>query len=157
MSETPEPRYARRLSDKVLIGFHHACDQGDIEVAGHLLDVLEFMIHRTPHLPDARSVGPRTAWSRLTRGCGCCGIQRCRGTEQGGCGSRPSGIRGCPAPCVILRRAVSIGAALLSFRSVIKPPSLRKAKNPIQITPAAVSPAGNLLSVGKRVSHGRAR
>jgi hypothetical protein len=54
MSETPGPRYARRLSDKVLLAFHHACDQGDIEVAGHLLDVLEFMIHRAPNLPDGR-------------------------------------------------------------------------------------------------------
>jgi hypothetical protein len=47
----PAPRYTRRLSDKILIAFHHACDQADIEVAGHLLDLLEFMIMRTPSLP----------------------------------------------------------------------------------------------------------
>jgi hypothetical protein len=29
-------------------------DQGDTEVAAHLLDVLEFMINRAPHLPDGR-------------------------------------------------------------------------------------------------------
>jgi hypothetical protein len=47
-------RYTRRLSDKILIAFHHACDQGDNEVAAQLLDVLEFMINRAPHLPDGR-------------------------------------------------------------------------------------------------------
>jgi hypothetical protein len=50
----PEPRYARRLSDKILIAFHQACDQGDIEVAGSLLSVLEFMISRAPNLPTGR-------------------------------------------------------------------------------------------------------
>jgi len=39
----PPARYTRRLSDHVLIAFHHACDQGDIEVARCRLDVLEFM------------------------------------------------------------------------------------------------------------------
>ena len=48
------PRYSRRLSDKVLIAFHHACDQGDFEVADQLLQVLEMMLtvaarnHRRP-------------------------------------------------------------------------------------------------------------
>jgi hypothetical protein len=49
-----EPRYTRRLSDKVLIAFHHACDQHEIEVAAQLLDVLEFMTNRTPDLPAGR-------------------------------------------------------------------------------------------------------
>ena len=35
------PRYSRRLSDKILIAFHHACDQGDFEVAEQLLHILE--------------------------------------------------------------------------------------------------------------------
>jgi hypothetical protein len=43
----PKPHYKRRLSDKILIAFHHACDQRDIEVAEHLLGVLEFMSKRT--------------------------------------------------------------------------------------------------------------
>jgi hypothetical protein len=47
----PAPRYTRRLSDKILIAFHHACDQTDIEVAGQLLDLLELMIKRAPSLP----------------------------------------------------------------------------------------------------------
>jgi hypothetical protein len=47
------PRYTRRLSDKILIAFHQACDQRDTEVAVDLLDVLEFMINRAP-LPDGR-------------------------------------------------------------------------------------------------------
>jgi hypothetical protein len=38
------PRYTRRLSDKILIAFHQACDQADFEVAERLLKVLEAMI-----------------------------------------------------------------------------------------------------------------
>jgi hypothetical protein len=33
-----------------MIAFHHACDQGDLEVAGLLLKVLEMMI-AAPRLP----------------------------------------------------------------------------------------------------------
>jgi hypothetical protein len=50
----PPPRYTRRLSDKILTAFHHACDQADVEVAGQLLDVLELMIERPVSLPDGR-------------------------------------------------------------------------------------------------------
>jgi len=46
------PRYSRRLSDKVLIAFHHACDQADFEVADALLGVLEMMLTRRPLTPD---------------------------------------------------------------------------------------------------------
>lgn len=46
------PRYSRRLSDKILIGFHHACDQGDFEVAEQLLHVLEMMLRRRALSPD---------------------------------------------------------------------------------------------------------
>ena len=38
------PRYTRRLSDKILVAFHHACDQGDFEVAERLLKVAEMTI-----------------------------------------------------------------------------------------------------------------
>jgi hypothetical protein len=49
MSDAPEddiktggaPRYTRRLSDKILIAFHQACDQADFEVAERLLKALE--------------------------------------------------------------------------------------------------------------------
>ena len=46
------PRYSRRLSDKILIAFHHACDQADFEVAESLLQVLEMMVTRRPLTPD---------------------------------------------------------------------------------------------------------
>lgn len=49
-----QPRQSRRLSDDILIAFHHACDQRDIEVAAPLLRVLEFMIKRTHHLPTGK-------------------------------------------------------------------------------------------------------
>jgi hypothetical protein len=45
-------RYTRRLSDKILIAFHHACDQADLEVADQLLHILEMMLTRRPLNPD---------------------------------------------------------------------------------------------------------
>jgi len=39
-------RYSRRLSDKILMAFHHACDQGDYDIAAELLDILESMLTR---------------------------------------------------------------------------------------------------------------
>ena len=49
---TGVPRYSRRLSDKILIAFHHACDQADFEVAEQLLRILELMLTRRPVTPD---------------------------------------------------------------------------------------------------------
>ena len=49
---TGAPRYSRRLSDKILIAFHHACDQADFEVAEQLLHILEMMLTRRPLTPD---------------------------------------------------------------------------------------------------------
>ena len=46
------PRYTRRLSDKILIAFHHACDQADFDIAEQLLAVLEVMLTRRPLTPD---------------------------------------------------------------------------------------------------------
>jgi hypothetical protein len=46
------PRYTRRLSDKILIAFHHACDQSDFEIAEQLLRILEMLIMRRPLTPD---------------------------------------------------------------------------------------------------------
>ena len=51
-SAAPPQRYSRRLSDKILIAFHHACDQADFEVAEQLLQVLEMMVTRRPLTPD---------------------------------------------------------------------------------------------------------
>ena len=49
---TTAARYTRRLSDKILIAFHQACDQSDLEVADQLLRVLEMMMSRKPLTPD---------------------------------------------------------------------------------------------------------
>jgi hypothetical protein len=46
------PRYSRRLSDKILIAFHQACDQADFEIAEQLLHILEMMLTRRPLTPD---------------------------------------------------------------------------------------------------------
>lgn len=45
--------HTRRLSDQILIAFHHACDQADLEVAGGLLRLLERLVERKPPQPDA--------------------------------------------------------------------------------------------------------
>jgi hypothetical protein len=43
-SETP--RHTRRLSDKILIAFHQACDMSDLKIAEYLLQLLEVMLTR---------------------------------------------------------------------------------------------------------------
>jgi hypothetical protein len=53
-TSTGAPRYSRRLPDKILIAFHHACDQGDFEVAEHLVHVLETMLTRRPLIPGRK-------------------------------------------------------------------------------------------------------
>ena len=50
------PRHKRRLSDKILIAFHQACDQNDIEAARLLLKVLEFMTRRPVDYQEERRV-----------------------------------------------------------------------------------------------------
>ena len=54
--DRPDPigKYARRLSDKVRIAFHHACDQNELEAAEQLLRVLEMMLKRQPLTRDNR-------------------------------------------------------------------------------------------------------
>ena len=46
------PRHSRRLSDKLLVAFHHACDVMDLEVADQLLRLLELMTTRRPRPED---------------------------------------------------------------------------------------------------------
>ncbi len=41
-------RQGRRLSDKILVAFHQACDIGDYEIAENLLRLLEIMVTRRP-------------------------------------------------------------------------------------------------------------
>jgi hypothetical protein len=53
------PRHRRRLSDKILIAFHQACDQADFDVAEPLLNILETMtvalrLSRAPHGSECR-------------------------------------------------------------------------------------------------------
>ncbi len=43
-------RYTRRLSDKILMSFHQACDQNDFDVARDLLKILEGMVAREPNI-----------------------------------------------------------------------------------------------------------
>ena len=52
MATSGAPRYARRLSDKILIAFHHACDESDFVVAEQLLQVLERMQAGQPLAAD---------------------------------------------------------------------------------------------------------
>jgi hypothetical protein len=48
-----EPRrYSRRLSDKILVAFDQACDQGDLEIAELLLGVVEMIVTRRSIAPD---------------------------------------------------------------------------------------------------------
>ncbi len=52
-AQSGAPRYSRRLSDKILLAFHHACDQGDYEIAEQLLRILESMLTRRTVPPDS--------------------------------------------------------------------------------------------------------
>ena len=45
-SGTAAPRTGRRLSDKILVAFHHACDAQDLVVAEQLLKTLEALLTR---------------------------------------------------------------------------------------------------------------
>ena len=48
----PIRRHTRRLEDKLLVAFHHACDVADIEVGRSVLQILELMLARKPAQPD---------------------------------------------------------------------------------------------------------
>ncbi|MDE2581089.1 MAG: hypothetical protein KGL52_05605 [Rhodospirillales bacterium] len=50
----PDMAFRRRLSDKVLLAFHQACEQRDIAVARQLIKVLEFMWERDLDAPWGR-------------------------------------------------------------------------------------------------------
>ena len=47
------PRYSRRLSDKILIAFHQACDQADYDIAALLLQIMETMVQRRSVATDS--------------------------------------------------------------------------------------------------------
>ncbi len=42
------PRHTRRLSDKILVAFHQACDTTELDVAEQLLGILEKMMGKRP-------------------------------------------------------------------------------------------------------------
>ena len=48
----PPTRHSRRLSDKILVAFHHACDTADLEITEQLLILLETMLTRRTPLPN---------------------------------------------------------------------------------------------------------
>ena len=48
---TSAPRQTRRLPDKILVAFHHACDLADLEVAEALLRTIELILTRRPIQP----------------------------------------------------------------------------------------------------------
>jgi hypothetical protein len=58
-----QERYSRRLSDKIQVAFDHACDEGELAVAGDLLETLEVVLLRVAPRPDRREaiVGPLLA------------------------------------------------------------------------------------------------
>lgn len=62
-------RWGRRLTDKLAIVFHQACDQGDFEVARQLLLILETACKRDPLVSNARRRHDQAmlvaAWERL--------------------------------------------------------------------------------------------
>ncbi len=47
------PRHTRRLFDKILVAFHHACDEADFSVAERLLPILELMTVRRQRGDDS--------------------------------------------------------------------------------------------------------
>ena len=51
-AQSPKARRGRRVSDKVLIAFHAACDVGEFNVARQLLSALENLINN-PNRPVA--------------------------------------------------------------------------------------------------------
>lgn len=54
-ASTDHPRHTRRLSDKLLVAFHHACDTADLEIAEYLLGTIETILMRhTSHADGNR-------------------------------------------------------------------------------------------------------
>src|SRR5580692_7467539 len=87
------PRYTRRLSDKILIAFHHACDQADFEVAEQLLHILEMMLTRRPLTPDGTRRRNMEVWWRRMSACGTCAIRTRTIPERSTVAPAPPGIR----------------------------------------------------------------
>ena len=81
------PRYTRRLSDKILIAFHQACDQADFEVAERPLKVVETVLAVPRETPIDRSGVSKKPSLQRTSGFGNFGIPTPgRSVEPGGRG-----------------------------------------------------------------------
>lgn len=85
ISNSPEPRYTRRLSDQITASFYEACRIGNLDAAGHLVQALECEVARSTRVAgveerydgdDAAAVQARYA-SEVTK----------RKQERGGRGS----------------------------------------------------------------------
>ncbi len=59
------PQRRRRLSDKILVAFHQACDQAEFDVAYNLIRVLEVLMAREPTVVPE----PRRATKGLVAAC----------------------------------------------------------------------------------------
>ena len=66
-------RGGRRLSDKIRVAFHVACNEGDVEIAERLLGHLEILNHQPPILPGGINRRQRenlvASYERLTISC----------------------------------------------------------------------------------------
>ncbi|MFT8245371.1 hypothetical protein [Roseomonas sp. BN140053] len=64
MAVAPAPRRSRRLADKLLLAFHHACDQNELSLAWRLLALVE-VAHERAAGSDLgerrRNIGPLVA------------------------------------------------------------------------------------------------
>ena len=59
-------RRHRRLPEEILIAFHQACDQADLDIADQLIRVLETVIRRPDYVKDRRGEeGVAGAYRRL--------------------------------------------------------------------------------------------
>lgn len=55
-ASVPDRRYNRRLGDKIVAAFDHACDDGDLTTAAELLSILETHVLREVPRPDRREI-----------------------------------------------------------------------------------------------------
>lgn len=51
---SPGALHARRLTDRIMLAFQQACEQGDLDTAGALLRVLETMMARQAQMEGNR-------------------------------------------------------------------------------------------------------
>ena len=67
---SPTAHYTKRLSDKILVAFHLACDQRDIDIASELLHVLDSWRSGIRSSRPVKLVVSSKVWSQHTNGFG---------------------------------------------------------------------------------------